>query len=178
VLVHTGAVRRAVSILLFSAALAADEGWVTHSVALSPDLRTVVRGRMHAERGTALLRIEDAATLKSRREISVQGPIRAFAFRGDGTRFVASNDHGPMRIYDTATGKALLQLAGHRSWVNHVAFAANRIASTGRDDTLRVWDAVKGKQLWLKPKMRVGALALSPDGKRLATTDQFGRVQL
>ena len=42
-----------------------DEGWVTHAVALSPDLKTVARGRMHAEQGTSRVLIEDAKTGKA-----------------------------------------------------------------------------------------------------------------
>ena len=156
----------------------ADEGWVTHAAVVSPDLKTVVRGRMHAERGTSRLRIEDAATGKVRFELPWSNPVRAFAFRGDSARFVATSDRGALKVFDTRRGKVVAELAGHRGWVSSVAFAQARIASAGRDDTLRVWDAEAGKELWQKADTRVAAVALSPDGQRLATTDQFGRVDL
>ncbi|MHC4848978.1 MAG: WD40 repeat domain-containing protein [Planctomycetota bacterium] len=155
-----------------------DEGWVTHAVALSPDLKTVARGRMHAERGTSRVLIEDAKTGKARIEQKGPGPIRAFAFRGDSARFVASNDHGPLKVINAADGKVVAELKGHRGWVVAVAFSGKRIASAARDETLRFWDAETGKQLWIKKKINVGRVALSPDAKLLATTDQFGKVQL
>jgi len=163
---------------LLAASALADEGWVTHAVALSPDLRTVVRGRMHAERGTSRVRIENAETGAVRLELRASGPVRAFAFRGDGARFVATNDHGPLRVIDTATGKLVGELAGHRGWVHTIAFADGHVASAGHDNTLRMWDAERGAELWRNADTRVGALALSPDGTRLATTDDVGRIHL
>ena len=163
---------------LLAASTLAGEGWVTHAVALSPDLKTVVRGRMHAERGTSHLRIENAETGAVRVEQSASGPVRAFAFRGDGACFVATNDHGPLRVIDTATGKLVGELAGHRGWVHTIAFAGRHVASAGYSSTLRLWDAERGAELWRKADTRVGALALSPDGTRLATADDVGRVHL
>ncbi len=164
------------ALLLFGSPV--DEGWVTHAVAISPDLTTVARGRMHAERGTSRVLIEDAKTGKARIEQKGPGPIRAFAFRGDSARFVASNDHGPLKVIDAADGKVVAELKGHRSWVGAVSFSGKRIASAGRDETLRFWDAESGKQLWIKTKINIGRVALSPDAKLLATTDQFGKVSL
>ena len=50
--------------LLFATSAMADEGWITHAVALSPDCKTAVRGAMHAECGGSRLLIELAATGK------------------------------------------------------------------------------------------------------------------
>lgn len=132
---------------LLAASALAQEGWVTHAVALSPDLKTVVRGRMHAERGTSLLRIENAETGAVRLEQGASGPVRAFAFRGDGARFVTTNDHGPLRVVDTASGKVVGELAGHRGWVHTIGFAGRHVASAGYASTLRVWDAERGAEL-------------------------------
>ncbi len=154
------------------------EGWVTHAVALSPTLTTLVRGRMHAERGTSRLWIVDAPTGDVRHELRVSGPVRSLAFREDGKRFVATNDHGPLRVIDVARGTVVANLAGHRGWVYSVSFARNRIASTARDETLRMWDAASGAELWRQSNLRLGAVALSPDASTLATSDAAGRVQL
>ncbi|MHC4957817.1 MAG: YCF48-related protein [Planctomycetota bacterium] len=167
-----------VALVLLAAAALADEGWVTHAIALSPDLKTVVRGRMHAERGTPRLLIENAQTGEIRFELKASGPIRGFAFRGDSARFVATDDHGPLRVIEVATGKTVGKLAGHRGWVRAVAFAGRHVVSAGRDDTLRAWDAERGEELWRKPDTRVAAVALSPDGARLAATDGSGRILL
>ena len=164
--------------LLLAAAGAADEGWITHDVALSPDLKTFVRGSMHAERGGSRVHVLNAATSRVLVERNGWSVVRAFTFRGDGARFVATNDHGPLRIAETATGKQVGKLAGHNGWVHAVAYAGRFVASAGHDNTLRVWDAERQVQLWSRADTRVGAIALSPDGTRLATTDANGRIQL
>jgi photosystem II stability/assembly factor-like uncharacterized protein len=167
-----------VALLLLASVGLADEGWITHSVALSPDLKTCVRGSMHAERGTGLLRIEDARTGVIRFEQRGFGVIRAFAFSPDGKRFVASSDHGPLKIIDAASGKVVGQVAGHKGWVHTVAMGGRCVASAGADDVLRVWDTDRNAELWRKADVRVGAVALSLDGTRLASTDQFGAAHI
>lgn len=176
---YDGRMNRLTLMMLLLAPLAmADEGWITHAVALSPDCRTAVRGAMHAERGNSRLLIELAETGKILQRPKGLGVIRGFAFRGDGARFVAANDHGPLKIYDTASGTVVGELAGHRGWVHAVAFAGSRIASAGRDNTLRAWDAEKNVLLWSKAETRAGALTLSPDAALLASTDANGKIQL
>ena len=167
-------------IVLTAISLAEDEGegWVTHAIALSPDLKTSVRGRMHAEKGTSRVRVHNAYTQELRLELKSSGPIRAIAFHGDGSRYVLTNDHGPLQVRNAKTGVVLTELAGHRGWVYAVAFAGAHVASAGRDDSLRVWNAETGKALWSKAGVKAARVALSPDGTRLATTDQFGKILL
>ncbi|QEL20456.1 WD40 repeat domain-containing serine/threonine-protein kinase [Limnoglobus roseus] len=88
------------------------------------------------------------------------------AFSPDGTR-VATNSmsgevtltvggvqkvyrgDGAARVYDAATGKELVALAGHTERVNTVAFSPDgrRVVTTSDDKTARVWDAATGKEL-------------------------------
>ena len=71
--------------------------------------------------------------------------------------------------------KPALELKGHTGFVTHVVynFDGTRLVSSSRDRTVRVWDALTGKELLkLKDyKHEVKSVDVSPDGKNLATPD-------
>jgi WD40 repeat protein len=78
----------------------------------------------------------------------------------------------------SATGKAQflhakLTLVGHKGGVVGVAFSpdAKHLATLGQDGTVKIWDAVSGKELLTTPSMQgqLHGLAFSPDGSRLVT---------
>lgn len=159
-------------------AISYDEGWVVHDVAVSPLHDYVVRGRYHNELGKAELWIEeaDSGLLKSRQQ--AWGVIRSFEFSEDGSTFVASADHGPIKVLETKTGNVLAELDGHSGWVHAVGISGGIVASAGRDDTFRVWDAETGKEIWSKADTCLANVAVAPDGLRVAGTDGSGNLIL
>jgi WD40 repeat protein len=68
----------------------------------------------------------------------------------------------------------VLEIKGHTDWVNRVALMPDgkHLATASRDKTLRIWEAANGNEAFKIKDLPAGALALaiSPDGNKLATT--------
>jgi len=73
-------------------------------------------------------------------------------------------------------------LRGHSGSVDGVAFSPDgkRLATASGDETAKVWDAQRGKQLLTLRGHSgfVSGVAFSPDGKRLATTGRDGTAKV
>jgi RNA polymerase sigma factor (sigma-70 family) len=94
----------------------------------------------------------------------------------DGKTLAAPDGGSTITLWDTATGELRRRLHGHERFVTGAILAADGRAlfSAGADFTLRRWDLATGEARWhtkLGPQAAylggAGALACSPDGKRL-----------
>jgi WD40 repeat protein len=96
---------------------------------------------------------------------------------------------GPGKIHfvETATGKVLRSVAGHKYGVTDLTFTADGkyVFSVGRDTRFRITRAEDGGEVAVIGQERGGqftdwlaALALSPDETRLAAVDIAGFVQV
>ena len=98
--------------------------------------------------------------------------ITRLAVTGDGKIVSASSDT-TLRVWDMATGTALLTLAGHERIVSCMQLTADgsRIASASTDKTIRIWDTKTGVSLanWEAHKKDIGCIAIAPDGTLLAS---------
>jgi WD40 repeat protein/Flp pilus assembly protein TadD len=113
-------------------------------------------------------------------------PAALAAFSGDGRRLAAvSADQRTVKVLDAATGRELAALHGLEALPVQVAFspdgrrvgATSRAGGKGPGRAVQVWDAATGEPLAHfrrtppPPSPFYAAVALSPNGKRLAFDD-------
>lgn len=69
-------------------------------------------------------------------------PMSSVAFSPDGKRLATGGADRVVRMWDTATGKLLRELKGHRMSITAVAFSPDgtSLLSSSLDHTIRVWD--------------------------------------
>jgi WD40 repeat protein/serine/threonine protein kinase len=133
---------------------------------------------------TGLAQVWDLGTRKV-----ILGPLRHFGPPGlytlavspDGhTLCTAGQDKRAIR-WDLTTGKPLEPALVHESCVLSVCFShdASKLLTSTRGGTLHIWDLKTGRAIDLpRQGTEVGAIALSPDGRRFVTASAFGIVRL
>jgi WD40 repeat protein len=107
-------------------------------------------------------------------QIKGQGPL---AFSPDGKRLAARD-----KVWDVTTGKELLELKGHSSWITGLAYSTDgkRLATASKDQTVKIWDAVTGDEL-LTFEGHEGysnGVAFTADGHRLAAGGPDGAIKI
>jgi WD40 repeat protein len=106
--------------------------------------------------------------------------VRAVAFSPDGLILATGGYDNVLRLWDVATGRKRVDLAGHTGWIESLAFSPDgrTIASEGLDGG-RLWD-VAAKQGTIKLDAgQVLAVAYAPDGTAVATgAEDDGSVKI
>jgi WD40 repeat protein len=113
------------------------------------------------------------------------------AFSPDGKLLAVGQggetDTGKIHLVDTANGKILRTVSGHRYGACDVKFSADGkyVLSCGRDTTVRICQVADGKEVAALGKARGGqfkdwmhAIAISPDQKTVAAADIAGLVHV
>ena len=161
------------------------EDWVK-SVAWSPD-----GTRLASTGDDGVVRIWDVATGTPLHTLIMPLFVRSMAWSPDGTRLASIGDVEVVRIWDAVTGTQLHIMKGDTGFarsmtmplfVRSMAWSPDgtRLASTGDDEVVRVWDAGTGTQLHtLKGHTRsVESVAWSPDGTRLGSASKDATVRI
>jgi len=111
-----------------------------------------------------------AALFTFRERISTINKVR---FNPDGSEILVALNSGAVLLVDTATGKEIDRLEGHREGVNHAAYSPDGrfIVTASTDKTARVWarDVCSLEQIFTGHRDRVSFAAFSPDGRKVLT---------
>lgn len=81
--------------------------------------------------------------------------VLCIAWSPDGKKLASACKNGSVIIWNSETGKQVGNtLNGHKQWVNYLSWepyhsdhSCRRVASAGKDGTIRIWDAVMSKSL-------------------------------
>ncbi len=153
--------------------------WTTEpfAFALSGD------GRWLAEGFEDEVRVWDYASGVLRSRCELPGRLLNLALAPDGALLaVGCQGRAEVTLWDTATGQGRGVLAGHAAPVVALAFAPDgrHLATSGRDETVRLWDVAECRELrqWGHRGTFARSLAFAPDGALLATADLDRGVRL
>jgi WD40 repeat protein len=151
------------------------------ALALSPDGRLAATGGSDHQ-----IRIWNLATGRMLSEVKAHGDtVRAMQFTLDGARLVSGSADRLIRIWRVENGGKSLEynstIVAHDDAVTGLVLTSNdQIASVSADGYLKFWEQPGGG---LKNRVRVGnrpvlAIAISPDGRTIATGDEDGKIRL
>ncbi len=145
-------------------------------LAFTPDGKSLVSSCGQSPSTTApgftMIEVWDVKAGKRRLAIKTSGRGSRGAIGGDGRVLVVTARDASAALYDLQTGKELAVLAGHNG-ANLLALSRDGkwLATGCSKGKLGIWDLGKRKLLHLfdAQKRGVTALAISPDGKRVAS---------
>jgi WD40 repeat protein len=106
-----------------------------------------------------------------------QGAVTAVSFDPDGKTLVSGGRDRTARLWDLASGRERRVLAGHTDAVTAVALAEGLIATASHDGSVRIFAEGEAPLAVLPLAERPHGLALSADGRELATAAWDGSVR-
>lgn len=156
-------------------------------VAFNPDGTLIAAIGKRALRLWELSSGEEVASV-----VGFRADVRDVTFSADGRYLAVAGTFGEVPVFEVSTllrtgvtDRAVVtprSLAGHTTAVTSVEFAptGSILATSGVDNTIRVWDASTGRELQrlLGHQDDVLDVSFSPDGSFVATTSYDGSVRI
>ena len=122
--------------------------------------------------------VNDSQPAQGQVELQVAGWSPALA------EFITVNGQGGLSVWNLndPTGESVSRFGVHHGPMEAVAWhrSGKRIATTGKDGSILVWDRVSGERLLtLQPKMgKIFELSWDPSGRRLVAIGENGKVKM
>jgi WD40 repeat protein len=133
--------------------------------------------------GGAEARLWDSAAAKQMMAFSPQSAVSSVQFSKTGEQIVTGSWDNAARIWNSATGAALVKLGGvHTRFVNASVFSpdGSKVLTASDDKTVQMWDAATGQPLvsFAGHEGRVTDVAFTSDGKWVLTAsdDKTARI--
>lgn len=106
-----------------------------------------------------------------------RGPLTSIKFRSDDAQFAAASATGHVQVWDTKTAKLTTWFQAHGAAVHDFALhpdpQLSQLATVGEDGTLRLWNLAAQPEPAETFGQQITNMAVSPDGKRLATAGAY-----
>ena len=155
-----------------------DEQQMVHSIAFSPDGKTLASGSDNGVTLWNLISGKWRTTLA--KEFSDR--YRSIVFSPNGDLLASGSLDGFVRLWNVSTCREEAMLGQHGGIVYAVAFNPDGsiLASAGQDGKVRLWDVKMAEEVATirLPRTRVWSVAFSPDGTLLATGSDDGMIRL
>ncbi|HTU16807.1 MAG TPA: sigma-70 family RNA polymerase sigma factor [Gemmataceae bacterium] len=149
-----------------------------YSIALSPDGKELAVHAITDKPADKPIAVYEYATGRLLRRFGdIETPVELL-FSPHGKVLAASDwsRHRDIELWDPARGLLLHTLKGHTDnvWCKAFSGDSKTLVSGSDDKTIRFWDVATGKEVrQIKHHQGIGTIALSPDGKLLASIDKI-----
>ena len=149
------------------------------ALAISPDSKTLV-STSGEDRTIRVWNLENGNLIQTIGE--EVGPVTEVTFSPDGQYFVTGSvgDYRYIKFWDTATLKLLKTYPQQPNIYGLGITPDNKKLAAAVKNYVKVWDIASGKELWSKkgPNLDINAIAISPDGRQVATANKEGTIML
>jgi WD40 repeat protein/predicted Ser/Thr protein kinase len=145
------------------------------SLAFSSDGKTFAAGSSSGQ-----IRLWDAASLQLVRTIEARAAVSGLRFSPDSRLIAVASDRA-VNIFDAASGKHVIDLAGHLDRVRALAFSPDgRTLASAAADGVFFWEVPSGRRMGVLEGEAgpVYSLAFSPDGRTLACSAHNRTIRL